>query len=125
MVVTDTDTGEVLAVVGNRKTDEPGSFNRAMQAQRPVGSLLKPFVYLLALAQPDRYSLASWVDDSPVEVTQPNGKAVAAEEFRRQVARHGHADLGAGALLQPGHGARRHGSRARSPVRTDEGARPA
>jgi penicillin-binding protein 1B len=74
MVVTDTRTGEVLAVVGNRKAGEPGSFNRALQAQRPVGSLLKPFVYLLALAQPDRFSLATWVDDSPVEVTQPNGK---------------------------------------------------
>ena len=73
MVVTDTHTGEVLAVVGNRKTNEPG-FNRAIEAQRPVGSLLKPFVYLLALAQPDRYSLATWVNDSPVEVTQPNGK---------------------------------------------------
>lgn len=73
MVVTDTESGEVLAVVGNRKSDEPG-FNRAIEAQRPVGSLLKPFVYLLALAQPDRYSLATWVDDSPVEVTQPNGK---------------------------------------------------
>lgn len=73
MVVTDTHTGEVLAVVGNRKTNEPG-FNRAIEAQRPVGSLLKPFVFLLALAQPDRYSLSSWVQDSPVEVTQPNGK---------------------------------------------------
>jgi penicillin-binding protein 1B len=73
MVVTDTDTGEVLAVVGNRKTSEPG-FNRALEAVRPVGSLLKPFVYLLALAQPDQYSLATWIDDSPVEVTQPNGK---------------------------------------------------
>ncbi len=73
MIVTDTHTGEVLAVVGNRRSDEPG-FNRALEAQRPVGSLLKPFVYLLALAQPDRYSLASWVDDGPVEVTQPNGK---------------------------------------------------
>jgi penicillin-binding protein 1B len=74
MVVTDTTSGAVLALIGNRDPDEHGAFNRAMQAQRPVGSLLKPFVYLLALAQPDRFSLASWVDDSPVEVTQPNGK---------------------------------------------------
>jgi penicillin-binding protein 1B len=72
--VSDTATGEVLAMVGNRRSDQPG-FNRALEAQRPVGSLLKPFVYLLALAQPSRYSLASWVDDSPVEVTQDNGQA--------------------------------------------------
>ncbi|MEL1265552.1 penicillin-binding protein 1B [Pseudoxanthomonas putridarboris] len=67
MVVTDVHDGDVLAVVGNRQVSEPG-FNRAVEAQRPVGSLLKPFVYLLALAQPDDYSLASWVDDSPVTV---------------------------------------------------------
>jgi penicillin-binding protein 1B len=73
VVVTDTHNGEVLAMVGARKADEHG-FNRALEALRPVGSLLKPFVYLLALAQPDRYSLASWVEDTPVEVTQPNGK---------------------------------------------------
>ncbi|MGH8106469.1 MAG: penicillin-binding transpeptidase domain-containing protein, partial [Arenimonas sp.] len=73
MVVTDSQNGEVLAMVGNKNVDQPG-FNRALEAQRPVGSLLKPFVYLLAFAQPDQYSLASFVDDSPVEVTQPNGK---------------------------------------------------
>ncbi len=73
MVVTDSQNGEVLAMVGNKNVDQPG-FNRALEAQRPVGSLLKPFVYLLAFAQPDQYSLASWVDDGPVEVTQPNGK---------------------------------------------------
>ncbi|MFY2765350.1 penicillin-binding protein 1B [Arenimonas sp. MALMAid1274] len=74
MVVTDTHTGEVLAMVGNRATDQPG-FNRALEAQRPVGSLLKPMVYLLALAQPNRWSLATPVDDSPVNVTLPNGKS--------------------------------------------------
>ncbi len=73
MVVTDSNSGEVLAMVGNKNVDQPG-FNRALEAQRPVGSLLKPFVYLLAFAQPDQYSLSSWVDDGPVEVTQPNGK---------------------------------------------------
>ncbi len=73
MVVTDTHSGEVLAMVGNRDTDQPG-FNRALEAQRPVGSLLKPMVYLLALAQPDRWSLATPVDDAPVNVTLANGK---------------------------------------------------
>lgn len=73
MVLTDVHNGDVLAVVGSRDVAEPG-FNRAIEAQRPVGSLLKPFVYLLALAQPDRYSLATWVDDSPVTVQLGRGR---------------------------------------------------
>jgi penicillin-binding protein 1B len=67
LVLTDVHDGDVLAVVGGRDVSQHG-FNRAVEAQRPVGSLLKPFVYLLALAQPDSYSLATWVDDSPVTV---------------------------------------------------------
>src|SRR3546814_1945230 len=73
MVVTDVDNGDVLAVVGSRNFRQPG-FNRAIEAKRPVGSLLKPFVYMLALASPSQWSLASWVDDSPVTVTLANGK---------------------------------------------------
>ncbi|HEV8695509.1 MAG TPA: penicillin-binding protein 1B [Lysobacter sp.] len=73
LVVTDVHNGEVVAVVGSRLYSEHG-FNRAVEAQRPVGSLLKPFVYLLALATPDQYSLASYVDDSPVTVELGRGK---------------------------------------------------
>ena len=73
VVVTDVHSGEVVAVIGSRAFEEHG-FNRAVQAQRPVGSLLKPFVYLLALAQPDKYSLATPIDDSPVSITLDNGK---------------------------------------------------
>ena len=73
LVLTDVHNGDVLAVVGSGTPSRPG-FNRAIEAQRPVGSLLKPFVYLLALAQPEQWSLASWVDDSPVTVALGNGK---------------------------------------------------
>ena len=73
VILTDVHDGEVRAVVGSREFVEHG-FNRAVEAQRPVGSLLKPFVYLLALAQPDKWSLASWVDDSPVTIALGNGK---------------------------------------------------
>lgn len=66
-VVTESHGGAVVAMVGNRQVDQPG-FNRALEAQRPVGSLLKPFVYMLALAQPGRYALASFVDDAPIPV---------------------------------------------------------
>ncbi|NUS38165.1 MAG: penicillin-binding protein 1B [Lysobacter sp.] len=73
LIVTDVHDGEVRAVVGSRSFAEPG-FNRAVEARRPVGSLLKPFVYLLALAQPGKWSLASWVDDSPLTITLDNGR---------------------------------------------------
>jgi penicillin-binding protein 1B len=73
LVLSDTSSGEVLAMVGARRADEHG-FNRALQAQRPVGSLLKPFVYLLALAQPGRYSLASMVEDAPLSMRVAGGK---------------------------------------------------
>jgi penicillin-binding protein 1B len=74
LVLTDTHNGDVLAVVGSREYTEPG-FNRAVDAQRPVGSLLKPFVYLLALAQPERWSLASVISDAPVTVRLDGGRS--------------------------------------------------
>ena len=73
VILTSVHDGEVRAVVGSREFIEHG-FNRAVEAQRPVGSLLKPFVYMLALAQPDKWSLASWVDDSPITVSLGNGR---------------------------------------------------
>jgi penicillin-binding protein 1B len=91
MVVTDAHTGELLAMVGNRATDQPG-FNRALEAQRPVGSLLKPMVYLLALAQPDRWSLATPVDDAPLNITLPNGKSWRPENSDGRS--HGRVSLG-------------------------------
>jgi penicillin-binding protein 1B len=72
-IVTDVHNGEVLAAVGGSDVDLPG-FNRVIDAHRPVGSLLKPFVYLLALAQPQRYSLASWVEDTAVSVPLTRGR---------------------------------------------------
>ena len=72
VVVTGAHDGGVLAMVGNRHAGVPG-FNRAIDAQRPIGSLVKPFVYLVALTQPERWSLASLLDDSPITLRQPNG----------------------------------------------------
>ena len=68
-VVIRTDNGEVAAMIGDRKSSFSG-FNRAVDARRPVGSLLKPFVYLTALESPHRYSLASRIDDTAITVSQ-------------------------------------------------------
>lgn len=72
LVVTGARDGEVQAMIGSRAVDEPG-FNRALDATRPIGSLVKPFVNLVALAQPQRYSLATVLDDVAVDMPQPNG----------------------------------------------------
>ncbi len=73
LVMTNVHNGEVVAVVGSKNYTEAG-FNRALDAKRPIGSLIKPFEYMLALAQPGRWSLATYVDDSPVSVILGNGK---------------------------------------------------
>jgi penicillin-binding protein 1B len=69
MVVTDPQTGEVLALIGDRNTRYQG-FNRALDATRPIGSLVKPAIYLTALEQ--GYTLTSELDDSPFSLTLPN-----------------------------------------------------
>jgi penicillin-binding protein 1B len=71
-VVTNAQTGSVLAVVGSGNPGEQG-FNRALDARRPIGSTIKPFVYLVALTQPERWNLASLLDDSPISMRQPDG----------------------------------------------------
>ena len=68
-VVIRTDNGEVAAVIGDRNTGFSG-YNRAIKAQRPIGSLLKPFVYLGALEKPEQYSLATELNDMPIVVQQ-------------------------------------------------------
>lgn len=71
-VVTNAQTGSVLAVVGSKIPGDQG-FNRALDARRPIGSTIKPFVYLVALTQPERWNLASLLDDSPVNMREPDG----------------------------------------------------
>src|SRR5712672_2665559 len=64
IVVTDTQSGEVQALVGGRDPRYRG-FNRALDAARPVGSLLKPAIYLTAFTDPSRYTLVTPLDDGP------------------------------------------------------------
>lgn len=72
LVVTGAQTGDVLALVGDRHSSFAG-FNRALQARRSVGSLLKPAVYLTALSQPERYTLTSPIGDTAIKVKDGQG----------------------------------------------------
>ncbi len=70
LVSANPETGELVAVVGSGS--EFTGFNRAVDAKRQVGSLLKPIIYMTAL-ESGRYNLASPVDDSPVTVNLGDG----------------------------------------------------
>ena len=63
VVVSSTQHGEVLALVGGREARYAG-YNRAVDAQRPIGSLAKPIVYLTALENASKYNLLTPLDDS-------------------------------------------------------------
>ncbi len=69
LVVTSVHNAEVQAVVGDREPRYKG-FDRALDASRPIGSLIKPIVYLTALQQPRQYTLATLLDDSPLVLKQ-------------------------------------------------------
>ncbi len=83
MVVTARDSGEVLALVGGRDASFAG-FNRALDAQRPIGSLVKPFVYLTALTQPDRYTLITPVRDAGLALEFENGQRWEPKNFDKE-----------------------------------------
>lgn len=83
MLVTRVDTGEVAAVVGGRRVRYAG-FNRALDARRPAGSLLKPAIYLAALEQSESYSLATRLKDTPFSITGDNGAVWTPRNFDRQ-----------------------------------------
>lgn len=72
VVITRPNTGAVIAVVGGANARYAG-FNRAIDARRQVGSLIKPAVYLAALEQPAKYNLASLISDEEYNLVQPNG----------------------------------------------------
>ena len=71
MVVTNRDNGDILGITGGKNPAQK-SFNRAMLAKRPIGSLVKPAIYLTALE--NGYSLASPLDDSYYSFTGADGK---------------------------------------------------
>lgn len=68
------ESGEVEAVVGGRDAGFAG-FNRALDARRPVGSLIKPATYLAALSRPDRFGLGTLLRDAPVTLQDARGEA--------------------------------------------------
>lgn len=78
-IVTSTTGGEILALVGGRNTNLAG-FNRAVDIRRPIGSLVKPAVYLTALEHPERYNLMTTIEDTPFSI-KSGGKDWAPQNY--------------------------------------------
>ena len=66
-IAVDISSGEVKAVAGSTEPSSYG-FNRSINAIRPIGSLVKPFIYLTALDQYNDYNLTTLLDDSKLSL---------------------------------------------------------
>ncbi|PCH84162.1 MAG: penicillin-binding protein 1B [Piscirickettsiaceae bacterium] len=80
MVITRRESGEIVAVIGDKNPQYNG-FNRALDAIRPIGSLVKPAVYLTALMDPSRYTLATKIEDRSISLKQQNGELWAPQNY--------------------------------------------
>ncbi len=81
-VVVSVDSGDILALVGGRQGGFAG-FNRAVDAQRPIGSLVKPLVYLAALERPGRFTLGSMIQDTPLTLKTETGRTWSPQNYDR------------------------------------------
>lgn len=72
-ILTGIETGEVLALIGSRDQSVAG-FNRALDARRPIGSLIKPAVYLTALARPEKFNVITPLADKSITIPQKDDK---------------------------------------------------
>ena len=68
MVVAEYATGKVRAIVGGVQTQYAG-FNRALQTQRQIGSLVKPSIYAIALSYPELFRLNTPINNQPITIT--------------------------------------------------------
>jgi penicillin-binding protein 1B len=89
VVVAEPNSGDVVAVVGGRDVGTDG-FNRALDARRPIGSLVKPAVYLAAI-ETGRYNAATMIEDAPIELKLGDGSIWAPQNFEHQI--HGRVPM--------------------------------
>ncbi|WP_147171178.1 penicillin-binding protein 1B [Pseudomonas sp. SJZ079] len=83
MVVSNPETGEVQALIGSRQPRFAG-FNRALDAVRPIGSLIKPAIYLTALERPSQYTLTSLLEDQPFSIKGQDGQVWRPQNYDRK-----------------------------------------
>ncbi len=72
VIITEASTGKIIAFAGDRKEGYSG-FNRAIDAKRQIGSVIKPFVVAAALEENENLQLNKVLNDSPISIRQRDG----------------------------------------------------
>lgn len=78
LISLDVKTGAIRALIGGYDFSS-SKFNRALQAKRQIGSVLKPVIYAVALQQGGTFADIEY--DEPLEMTMSNGQIWAPKNF--------------------------------------------
>ena len=95
IILANTKTGEIEAVVGDKNPNYIG-FNRAINAYRQTGSIIKPFVYLTALQKPSQFSLVSKISDKAFSLSGTDGSLWSPRNYDKKE----HGDHNSNVLLK-------------------------
>jgi len=82
-VIASVSTGEVEAMIGGRDTHYEG-YDRALDARRQIGSLIKPAIYLTALSRPAEYNLITPLADEAITVEQRGSEDWKPQNYSRE-----------------------------------------
>jgi penicillin-binding protein 1B len=89
-IVASVTSGEINALVGDADPWFAG-YNRALDATRQIGSLMKPVVYLSALKHKDSYNWLTPIDDSPITLRGADGSTWSPKNYDNES--HGEVPL--------------------------------
>ena len=95
VIVSDIQSGDILAMVGDRQADFVG-FNRAIDAYRQTGSVIKPFVYLTALQASEKFNMLSQINDEPFSLEGSDGSVWTPKNYDNE--NHGNVALQEGLI---------------------------
>jgi len=95
IILSDISSGDILAMVGNKNPNYIG-FNRAIDAYRQTGSVIKPFVYMTALKNQKNFNLITPILDEPFSYKNEDGSLWQPKNHDGQV--HGQVELKQGLI---------------------------
>lgn len=88
LVISQRNNAQIVVMIGDKNSRDP-FFNRAVDSHRPVGSIIKPAIYLTALKQ--GYSPRDVISDQSVRVKLPDGNLWKPQNFDHRS--HGRVSL--------------------------------